>query len=95
MAAYIIVSSRITNPEGLAHYRSVVGPTLAGHDVTILVSNDEATVLEGEPPGTRSVVLAFPDRDAALAWYHSAAYQEVIGLRLAATEGHAVLVDGR
>jgi uncharacterized protein (DUF1330 family) len=30
-----------------------------------------------------------------MAWYNSPAYQEVLPLRLAATEGFAVLVDGR
>jgi uncharacterized protein (DUF1330 family) len=95
VAAYIIVSSRITDPAGLDEYLAVVGSTLAGHDVEVLVSDDEATVLEGEPPGRRAVVLQFPDRDAALSWYHSDAYQAVIGMRLASTEGHMVLVDGR
>ena len=39
--------------------------------------------------------MKFDSRDAALAWYNSPAYQEVLSLRLDATEGFAVLVDGR
>ncbi len=36
----------------------------------------------------------FDSRDAAMAWYNSPAYQEVLPLRLAATEGFGMLVDG-
>ncbi len=94
MPAYIIVNARVTDPQRLDEYRAVVGPTFEGHPVTTLVASNEATVLEGEPLGTRVVVLQFPDREAAMRWYESDAYQAVIGLRLASTEGIALLVDG-
>ena len=71
------------------------GPRFEGRDVKILVSTNEATTIEGTPAGERAVVLEFPDRDAALDWYHSDVYQEVVGMRLAATEGFAIVVDGR
>ena len=40
------------------------------------------------------VVLEFPTVEAAKAWYHSPAYQAVIGERLAASSGRAVIVEG-
>ncbi|MGH9134303.1 MAG: DUF1330 domain-containing protein [Ilumatobacteraceae bacterium] len=95
MAAYFIVNSHITDPDGLARYRAAVDPSFEGRDVKILVSTDDATTIEGTPAGERAVVLEFPDREAALAWYNSAEYRDVIGMRLAATEGFAILVDGR
>jgi uncharacterized protein (DUF1330 family) len=95
MAAYFIVNARISDPEGLARYRAAVKPSFAGRDVKVLVSTDDATTIEGTPAGERAVVLEFPDRAAALDWYHSDTYQEVLGMRLAATEGFAILVDGR
>ena len=94
MAAYFIVNARITDPEGLARYRAAVQPSFTGREVKVLVSTDDATTIEGTPAGERAVVLEFPDRAAALDWYHSDVYQEVIGMRLAATEGFAI-VDGR
>jgi uncharacterized protein (DUF1330 family) len=39
-------------------------------------------------------MIRFDSREAALAWYNSPAYQEVLPLHLAASEGFAVLVDG-
>ena len=95
MAAYFIVNARITDPDGLARYRAEVQPSLVAHEVKVLVSTNEATTVEGTPAGERAVVLEFPDREAALAWYNSDAYQQVVGLRLASTDGFAILVDGR
>ncbi|HWM22545.1 MAG TPA: DUF1330 domain-containing protein [Ilumatobacteraceae bacterium] len=95
MAAYFIVNARITDPEGLARYRAAVQPSFEGREVKVLVSTDDATTIEGTPAGERAVVLEFPDRAAALDWYHSDTYQEVLGMRLAATDGFAILVDGR
>ena len=95
MAAYFIVNARITDSEGLARYRAAVQPSFEGRDVKVLVSTNDATTIEGTPAGERAVVLEFPDRAAALDWYHSDDYQEVVGMRLASTEGFAILVDGR
>jgi uncharacterized protein (DUF1330 family) len=95
MAAYFIVNARITDPEGLDRYLGAVGPSLEGRDVKILAATNDATTIEGTPAGERAVVLEFPDRTAALDWYNSDVYQEVVGMRLAATDGFAILVDGR
>jgi len=95
VAVYFVVNSHITDPDQLAEYRSVVGPTFEGHDYKLLVSYDESIAIEGTPAGERTVVLEFPDREAFEAWYHSDAYQAIIDLRRNATEGFAVLAEGR
>jgi uncharacterized protein (DUF1330 family) len=68
---------------------------MAAYHPEILVFAEHAEVLEGQTHLPRTIVMKFDSRDAALAWYNSPAYQEVLPLRLAATEGFAVLVDGR
>jgi uncharacterized protein (DUF1330 family) len=95
MPTYLIVNATIADQELLDAYRTAVGPTLAGHDVAVRVSTDTAQTIEGEPAGSRVVVMEFPDDDAFHAWYDSPAYQEIIGLRLKATNGFAVLAQGR
>jgi uncharacterized protein (DUF1330 family) len=40
------------------------------------------------------VVIRFPDRQAALDWYASPAYQEILPLRLDHTRSMATVVDG-
>lgn len=42
----------------------------------------------------RTVVIKFNSREEALRWYNSDAYREARPLRLAATDGYTVLVDG-
>ena len=39
------------------------------------------------------MIVKFEDVAAAKAWYESPEYQEVVGKRLAATEGHAVISE--
>jgi uncharacterized protein (DUF1330 family) len=93
MAAYIVVNASITDLDGLNDYSASVGPSLVGRDFKVHVANNEATVIEGEA-GERVVVMEFPTREAAMAWYESDEYQAVIGKRLNSTKGFLVLVDG-
>jgi uncharacterized protein (DUF1330 family) len=95
MPTYLIVNAAVTDQDMLDTYRAAVGPTLQGHDVVVRASTNEAETIEGEPKGSRVVVLEFPDRDAFSTWYESPAYQEIVGLRLGSTDGFAVLVEGR
>ncbi len=93
MAAYFIARYNVTNPEGFAAYGAAVRPTFAAHDVEFLVVDNASQAIEGAPPLT-TVVLKFPSKDAALAWYNSPDYQAIRHLRTDNSEGDAVLVDG-
>ncbi len=93
MSAYIVATYNVTNPEGLEAYGPKVGPTLQGHNVEVLVADHDSTAVEGSPAKT-TVVLKFDDRDSAMAWYNSDAYQAIINLRTDNTEGSMVIVDG-
>lgn len=95
MPTYAIVNATVTDPELLRAYRDAAGATFEGHDVTVRVSSNDAETIEGEPSGSRVVVLEFPDRAAFQAWYDSPAYQEIIDMRLQSTRGFMVLVEGR
>ncbi len=59
----------------------------------ILAFDEQSEVVEGEPPGTRTVLIEFESRDAFRAWYDSAAYQEVIGMRHEAAPGTMIVAD--
>jgi uncharacterized protein (DUF1330 family) len=92
--AYVVVSANITDPDLMKEYSKAAGPTLAPYEAKVLVVNNEAEVLEGSPPGRRVVVIEFASREKALAWYNDPAYAEPKGMRLRATDGHLVIVDG-
>jgi uncharacterized protein (DUF1330 family) len=94
MAAYFVWHNRIHNAEKMEEYLSKVHETLAPYHPEVVVLDEHAQLVEGNAPGPRTIVIKFDSRDTATAWYNSLAYQEVLPLRLAATEGFGVLVDG-
>lgn len=94
MAAYIVVHNRVDDADKMQEYIPKALATMASYKPEMLILDEQAQVLEGTPPFPRTVVIKFGSRDDALAWYNSPAYQEVRPLRLAATEGFCVLVDG-
>ena len=93
------------NAYAIAHLRNVrVGPDIVRYleriDATLepfggrfIVHGGPVDVREGESPGT-VIVIEFPDRERATAWYDSPAYQEILPLRTRNADGVAILVDG-
>lgn len=94
MPAYFIsFRDKMHDAERYRAYLQKAGPSLAGHPARLLVGNGALTPLEGASPDG-VVIIEFPTVEAARAWYDSPAYQAVVGERLAATEGRAVIVEG-
>jgi len=94
MAAYFIAfRESMKDPARYARYLEKAVASFEGHEMRALVANGAMTPLEGERPDG-VVVIEFPDVAAAKAWYESPQYQAVIGERLAATEGRALIVEG-
>jgi uncharacterized protein (DUF1330 family) len=94
MPAYVIALIDVHDPDAYALYRAEVPAIVAAHGGRFLVRGGAQEVLEGEWPQTRTVVMAFPDRAAATAFYHSDAYQKIVPLRQAASTGRLLVVDG-
>jgi uncharacterized protein (DUF1330 family) len=59
----------------------------------VLAVNDQVTILEGNWPYGRTVVIQFPDKKEALKWYNSAAYQELAKHRRQAASTNIILVQ--
>ena len=94
MACYTIGHITITNMEGYQEYVARVPATIAAHGGEYLVRGGHATDIEGSMPHDRHVVLRFPDRATAEAWYYSPEYQEILPLRLGNSTGVMTIVDG-
>jgi uncharacterized protein (DUF1330 family) len=59
------------------------------------IAVDEAQVsLEGEHPHTRTVLVEFPDAEAARSFHESEEYQAIIGHRHAASTGSVTIING-
>jgi uncharacterized protein (DUF1330 family) len=71
-----------------------VPATLAAFGGRFVARGGTVTVLEGEWPNPRTVIIEFPSREKAEAWYRSAEYQKIISLRLDSTTGNLIIIDG-
>jgi uncharacterized protein (DUF1330 family) len=62
----------------------------------IVVAVDEApTILEGEWPFGRTVLIRFPDEEEARRWYTSPEYRELVKHRHRSSRANIVLVERR
>ena len=91
VAAYIIASYDIVDPDGYQGYVPGVIPLLQKHGAEILVAEYDARPLEGEKRNVY-VVLRFESEAAALSWYNDPAYEPVRKIRLGScNNGNVVL----
>ena len=91
MAAYFIAQYQVNDAALYAEYSAGAGPTLAKYGAELVALDVAAETMEGEAPGAQTVIIKFESTDAAKTWYHSEDYRAVVGKRLAATHGYAVL----
>ena len=91
---YLVGQITVTNPQAYALYSAQVPNTIAAFNGKYLVRGGHATQIEGQPQGERIVVIEFPSREIAEAWYHSDAYQAIIQHRTNNSTGSLALVDG-
>ncbi len=94
MAAYFVAQIKVTDPEQFEEYRAVVPVVIAKYGGRYLARGGEMELLEGTWAMPRLVILEFEDKAAAHRFYESEDYQKILPLRLAASDGNAVLVDG-
>jgi uncharacterized protein (DUF1330 family) len=91
MAAYFIAQYVVKNPKLYREYQAGAGPTIQAAGGEIVSFDVAAETVEGTPPGPQTVIVKFESTEKAKAWYRSPAYQAVVGKRLAATEGFAII----
>ena len=92
MSVLFIANSTIDDPGLLDEYMQAAGATLGIVPLQVLAIDTEGTTVEGEPAGPRTVVLKFESEEDFRTWYDSSEYQAILGKRLAATTGFAILV---
>ncbi len=93
MAGYLISSYTVTgNEEEFAIYRQTGLPILQRYGAEVLVAEENAETKEGEP-GQHTIVVKFPSKEAANAFYESEDYQRVIHYRTDNSHGWLVICD--
>lgn len=91
---YVIFSETTTDEARFSAYVEKAVPTVLESGGRPIIFHDGPEVLEGKWNGARIVVVEFPSVEAARNWYHSPAYQAVIGERHASADANAIIVAG-
>jgi uncharacterized protein (DUF1330 family) len=94
MPAFIIADVTVTDADQMAKYREWSTKAMQEHGAEVLVRGGAIEVLEGPWTPSRLVVLKFPDRAAAKAFYDSETYQHAKTLREHAGVMRMIVVDG-
>ena len=92
---YVIAQvHEISDQEGFAKYRELVGPSVASYDGHFIVRGGHAKRIEGTAPCGRVVVIEFSSVAQAKAWYYSADYQAALALRQPVSTVEVMIVEG-
>jgi uncharacterized protein (DUF1330 family) len=95
MSAYIIALIEIHDRDEYNKYQAGFREIFSTYSGEILVVEEAPTLLEGEWPHTRTVVLRFPDAHEAKRWYDSEQYQALAQYRFRASRANVILAEGR
>jgi uncharacterized protein (DUF1330 family) len=93
MKGYWIARVSVTDPERYPDYLKATAEPFKKYGARFLVRGGKFTALEGEAR-ERNVVIEFPDRETALACYHSPEYQAAARIRQASSLSELVVVEG-
>src|ERR1700761_994653 len=93
MPGYVFMHADVTDPEGYEEFKSLAATAIADHGGRYLVRGGAVQPLEGEWR-SRVVLGAFSTYAAALAFYHSDAYQKARQVRLRSSTASVVAMDG-
>jgi uncharacterized protein (DUF1330 family) len=94
VSAYVIYQGDVFDEVGYEAYKAQAGPNVVASGGRYLVRGGEGVAMEGELPASRTVVLEFPTRAHAIAWYESDAYTQIRKLRKDIAEATIYVVDG-
>ena len=91
---YVVAQINVTDQETYADYVELVLPTIQYFEGEFLVRGGKSINHEGEPHGSRMVVIRFPSYQAAQNWYHSDEYAEAKAIRMSASTSVQTIIEG-
>lgn len=95
MTAYLIVDTRLTNPEMYELYKLKAKPLIETYGGEYLARGGKMSVLEDTLwAPTRMVLVKFPSVQVAEACLQSAEYQAILKISKQSAERTCVIVDG-
>jgi uncharacterized protein (DUF1330 family) len=92
---YAITTIDVNDEEMFGEYIEGAPPTILTAGGAILAVDDNPTVLEGDVPAGRIILLRFEDQAALINWYHGEGYKTVRPIRWSsATTKFAITLEG-
>ena len=80
MSAYIIIEGTARDQEALDRYGSLAAPLLEEFGGEVLAFKPWELMIFGERAYHNGMIVRFPDRDTALAWYNSPTYRALLDI---------------
>jgi uncharacterized protein (DUF1330 family) len=93
MSCYFIAQITIYDREEYKKYLDGFDEIFEKYKGIVAAVDEEPTILEGEWPCTRTVLIRFPDKEEARRWYDSPEYRDLVRHRHQAAESNIVLVQ--
>ena len=94
MTHYLIARIDINDREEYSKYQAGFMGIFSQYDGKMLSVDEAPKLIEGEWPVSRTVLIEFPSKESAMAWYESEAYQALAQHRFASSDGNIVLLKG-
>ena len=93
MSAYVIASVNVTDPEKYKNYMALSPGAVAAAGGKFIARGGNLKILEGEWLRPRVVIIEYPTREAAEAFYDSTLYAAARVEREGAAEFSMIVVD--
>jgi uncharacterized protein (DUF1330 family) len=93
MRSLMVNELTVTDPVRYKVYQDQVPATLALFGGQYVARGAPEPIL-GEAPGPCIVVLEFPSRERALAWFHSPEFQNILAIRNEASTSRVYFLEG-
>ena len=94
MPAYVVADIHITDPVAFRAHVPVALATVARHGGRVVAGGNKLELLDGGPMPERLIIIEFPDIETARRWYRSDEYQAALKIRMSASHGRLLLIEG-
>ena len=94
MPTFVVGDIKITDPVAYQAHVPRALATIARFGGRVVAGSGRIHLLEGDTMPERFFIIEFPNVDAALRWYHSEDYQAALKIRMSASQGRVLLIEG-
>jgi uncharacterized protein (DUF1330 family) len=93
-STYLLANVSVSNPQHYEQYKKLSSHAIEVHGAEVCVRGGATEVLEGNWTPDRVVLLKFPSKEQARAFYDSPEYRAARAAREGAADMRMVLVEG-